>query len=93
MTTDTDTAVEQAWQNLEAKLQQDKRDWREAQRQPMAYEQYAVSLLRSAGAELYNAAESLQAAAEALKFAGKGKDANLAIKASRRAREAAQGLV
>lgn len=88
MNTETETNLEQAWQDLDAKLS--------ALTQPqhgIAYEQYAVSLLRSAGAELYNAAENLEKAAEALKFAGKGKDANMAIKASRRAREAAQGLV
>ena len=87
-TTDADFLIEQAWQDLDAKLSA-----LTAPQHGIAYEQYAVSLLRSAGAELYNAAENLERAAEALKFAGKGKDANLAIKASRRAREAAQGLL
>lgn len=88
-TTDADYLIEQAWQDLDAKLSALTAQTNHG----IAYEQYAVSLLRSAGAELVSAAESLQAAAEALKFAGKGKDANMAMKASRRAREAAQGLV
>ena len=59
---------------------------------PFNGERHALAALKALALETFEAAKQLKAAAEALKFAGKGTQANVAIVAARRAAKATEGL-
>lgn len=91
---DVDAVLEQAWQNLYAKI---------AAVAPLTVqvtgEQQALAIIKTLGQELSTAANALQQVAETLKMqpnlptAQRLKLANATITASRRAREAAESVL
>lgn len=86
---DVDAALEQAWQNLYAKLDT-------ASQRPtvsLQGEGQALAIIKTLGHELLTASRVLEKCAEAFKFNGALKLANQTILHARRAREAAQSVL
>ncbi len=85
---DVDQAIEQAWDNLYARL-----DVLSPKPAHAVLEQQAHAIIRSLALELRTAGDALAACAEWYKFHGQGKLANQTILVARKAREVAESVL
>jgi hypothetical protein len=85
---DVDQAIEQAWDNLYARL-----DVLQPKPAHEVLEQQAHAIIRSLALELKTAGDALVQCAEWYKFHGQGKLANQTILLARKAREVAESVL